>query len=149
MLRILNCLETQHDWRLVFLAGGVCFLTSVAAVNLFQRARVSGGRSRLVWLFAAGSMTGCGVWATHFIAMLAYTPGFATSYDLTITMLSLLVAIVVITCGFAVSLFGGARFGGAAGGALVGVGVACMHYMGMASLRVPAEIVWMPDLVTA
>ena len=103
----------------------------------------------MVWLFATGVITGCGVWATHFIAMLAYTPGFAISYDLTITMLSLLVAVIVITSGFAVALLGGARWGGLAGGALVGIGVACMHYMGMASLRIPAEIVWMPDLVTA
>jgi diguanylate cyclase (GGDEF)-like protein/PAS domain S-box-containing protein len=149
MLRILNCLETQHDWRLVLLAGCVCFLTSIAAVNLFQRARVSEGRSRLVWLLAAGTMTGCGTWATHFIAMLAYTPGFLVSYDLTITTFSLLVAIVVVTAGFAVALFSGARWGGLAGGALVGIGVACMHYMGMASLQIPADIIWMPDLVTA
>jgi diguanylate cyclase (GGDEF)-like protein/PAS domain S-box-containing protein len=149
MLRILNCLETQHDWRLVLLAGCVCFLTSITAANLFQRARVSERRSRMVWLLAVGTMTGCGVWATHFIAMLAYTPGFLISYDLTITIFSLAVAIVVVTAGFAVALFGGARWGGLVGGALVGIGVACMHYTGMASLRIPAEIVWMPDLVTA
>jgi diguanylate cyclase (GGDEF)-like protein/PAS domain S-box-containing protein len=149
MLRILNCLETQHDWRLVLLAGCVCFLTCIAAVNLFQRARVSEGRSRMVWLLAAGTMTGCGTWATHFIAMLAYTPGFLVSYDLTITTFSLLVAIVVMTAGFAVALFSGARWGSLMGGALVGIGVACMHYMGMASLQIPADIIWMPDLVTA
>src|SRR5438876_12028264 len=120
MLRILNCLETQHDWWLVLLAGCVCFLTCIAAANLFQRSRVSDGRSRMAWLFAEGMMTGCGVWATHFIAMLAYTPGFAISYDLTITMFSLVVAIIVVTCGFAVALFGGIRWGGPAGGALVG-----------------------------
>jgi diguanylate cyclase (GGDEF)-like protein/PAS domain S-box-containing protein len=149
MLRILNCLEYQHDWWLVLLAGCVCFLSSVAAANLFQRARASEGRSRMVWLLAAGTMTGSGTWATHFIAMLAYTPGFLISYDLTITVFSLFVAIIVITAGFAVALFGGARWGGPAGGALAGIGVACMHYMGMASLRIPAEIIWMPDLVTA
>jgi diguanylate cyclase (GGDEF)-like protein/PAS domain S-box-containing protein len=149
MLRILNCLENQHDWWLVLLAGCVCFLTSIAAATLFQRARASEGRSRMVWLFAAGTMTGSGTWATHFIAMLAYTPGFLVSYDLTITVFSLFVAIIVVTAGFAVALFGGARWGALAGGALVGIGVACMHYMGMASLRIPAEIVWMPDLVVA
>jgi diguanylate cyclase (GGDEF)-like protein/PAS domain S-box-containing protein len=149
MLRIWNCLETQHDWRLVLLAGCVCFLTSLAATSLFQRARASEGRSRTAWLFAAGLTTGCGTWATHFISMLAYTPGFPISYDLTITIFSLGVAIIVVTAGFAVALVGGARWGGLAGGALAGVGIACMHYMGMASLRIPAEIVWMPDLVTA
>jgi diguanylate cyclase (GGDEF)-like protein/PAS domain S-box-containing protein len=149
MLRIWNCLETQHDWWLVLLAGCICFLTSLAAANLFQCARVSEGRSRMAWLFAAGLMTGCGTWATHFIAMLAYTPGFSLDYDLTITILSLFVAIIMITAGFAVALFGGGRWGGLAGGALAGIGIACMHYTGMAALRIPAEIVWMPDLVIA
>jgi diguanylate cyclase (GGDEF)-like protein/PAS domain S-box-containing protein len=147
MLRIMNCLETQHDWGLVLLAGCVCLLTSIAAANLFQRARASQGRARIAWLFAAGVMTGCGTWATHFIAMLAYTPGFAMSYDLTITILSLFVAIIVVTAGFAIALFGSARWGGLAGGILVGIGIACMHYIGMAALHIPAEIIWMPDLV--
>jgi diguanylate cyclase (GGDEF)-like protein/PAS domain S-box-containing protein len=149
MLRIWNCLETQHDWWLVLLAGSICFLSCLAAAHLFQRARASEGGSRAAWLFAAGLITGCGAWATHFIAMLAYTPGFAISYDLTITMFSLAVAVIVITGGFVVALVGGTNWGGLAGGALAGVGVACMHYMGMASLRIPAEIIWMPDLVTA
>jgi diguanylate cyclase (GGDEF)-like protein/PAS domain S-box-containing protein len=147
MLRIWNCLEVQHDWRLVVLAGCVCFLTSLAATNLFKRVRATDGRSRTAWLLAAGVMTGCGTWATHFIAMLAYAPGFPISYDLTITLLSLCVAILVVTAGFAVALVGGARWGGLAGGALAGIGIACMHYMGMASLRMPAQIVWDPDLV--
>jgi len=149
MLRIWNCLETQHDWRLVLLAGCICFLSCLAAANLFQRARASESRSRAVWLLAAGLMTGCGAWATHFIAMLAYTPGFTISYDLTITIFSLGVAIIVITGGFVVALVVRARWAGLVGGALAGIGVACMHYMGMASLRIPAEIIWMPDLVIA
>jgi diguanylate cyclase (GGDEF)-like protein/PAS domain S-box-containing protein len=126
MLRIWNCLATRHDWWLVLLAGCVCFLTSFAAANLFQRARISEGRSRIVWLVAAGVMAGCGTWATHFIAILAYTPGFAVSYDLTITIFSLFVAIILVTAGFAVALLDGARWGGLAGGAIAGIGIACM-----------------------
>jgi diguanylate cyclase len=116
MLRILNCVETQHDWRLVVLAACVCSLTSIAAANLFQRARVSEGRARISWLFAAGLMTGCGAWGTHFIALLAYGPSFSINYDLNITALSLFVAIVLITAGFATPSFGSARWGGIAGG---------------------------------
>src|SRR5664279_857946 len=64
MFRVLTCLEVQHDYRLVFLAGCVCLLTSLAAVNLLQRARVVEGRSRLIWLLTAGIVTGWGVWST-------------------------------------------------------------------------------------
>jgi NO-binding membrane sensor protein with MHYT domain len=149
MLRVLNCLETQHDGWLVLLAACVCFLTSLAAVNLFQRARVVEGKASFIWLGTAGAVTGCGVWATPFIAMLAYTPGFPVRYDMPTTAMSLVVATVMTTAGFAVALFGGRRWGGITGGPMVGIGIAGMHYIGMASLRIPAAIVWMPDLVIA
>ena len=149
MFRVLNCLETQHDGWLVLLAGCVCFLTSLAAVSLFQRAGVVEGKGRLIWLGIAGAVTGCGVWATHFVAILAYAPGFSIRYDMTTTVLSLLAAIAVTTAGFATAVYGDRRWGGVAGGTVVGIGIACMHYIGMAALRIPALIVWMPDLVIA
>ena len=90
MYRVLSCLATEHDWRLVVLAGALCFLASLAAVNLFHRARVSDGRAHVVWILIAGVATGCGIWATHFIAMLAYAPGFATAYNIGLTVLSLI-----------------------------------------------------------
>jgi diguanylate cyclase (GGDEF)-like protein len=147
MYRVLDCLETQHDPWLVLLAASVCFLTSLAAVNLFQRARVIAGNASLIWLGTAGAVTGCGVWATHFIAMLAYSPGFPVRYDMLTTAASLVVAAIMTTSGFAMALFGGRRWGSLAGGAMVGIGIAGMHYMGMASLRMPGEIIWMPGLV--
>jgi diguanylate cyclase (GGDEF)-like protein len=149
MLRVWNCIELQHDWRQVLLAAAVCFLTSFAAVHLFTRARTASSDTRLAWLMTAGFVTGCGIWATHFIAMLAYTPGFAISYDLIITACSLVAATVMTTAGFAVALFKDTRQGALTGGSLIGIGIACMHYMGMASLRIPATIVWLPDLVLA
>ena len=149
MVRVLTCLEAQHDYWLVLLAGCVCLLTSLAAVNLLQRARVVEGRSRLIWLAIAGVVTGCGVWSTHFVAMLAYTPGFPIRYDMPTTLSSLLVATIMTTAGFASALFGSARGRAIVGGAMVGAGIATMHYMGMASLRIPAAISWMPDLVIA
>jgi diguanylate cyclase (GGDEF)-like protein len=149
MLRVWNCIEFQHDWRQVLLAAAVCFLTSLAAVNLFTRARLASSDARLAWLMTAGLVTGCGTWATHFIAMLAYTPGFPINYDLVITVCSLVAATVMTTAGFAVALFSHTRQGALTGGSLIGIGIACMHYMGMASLRIPAAIVWLPDLVVA
>jgi diguanylate cyclase (GGDEF)-like protein len=149
MLRVWNCIEQQHDWRQILLAAAVCFLTSLAAVNLFTRARTASSDTRMAWLITAGVVTGCGTWATHFIAMLAYTPGFAINYDLVITGCSLIAATVMTTAGFAVALYGPTRQGALLGGSLIGIGIACMHYMGMASLRIPAVIVWIPDLVLA
>ncbi|MET0967966.1 MAG: EAL domain-containing protein [Tardiphaga sp.] len=149
MLRVWNCIALQHDWRQVLLAAAVCFLTSVAAVNLFTRARSATSDTRIAWLLTAGILTGCGTWATHFIAMLAYTPGFTIHYDLVITACSLVAATVMTTAGLAVALLGRRRRSALMGGALIGAGIACMHYMGMASLRIPAIIIWQPGLVAA
>ena len=86
MLRVLNCLGTQHDWRLVILAAVVCFLVSVAAASLFNRARALSGRTRAGWLLTASFATGAGIWATHFIAMLAFDFGFPVAFDIGLTV---------------------------------------------------------------
>src|SRR6202030_2350583 len=95
MFRVLTCLTGEHDLRLVVLAGVVCFLTSVAAISLFHRARAAHGRVRALWIAIAGAATGCGIWSTHFIAMLAYDPGVIVGYGVVLTILSLVAAIAV------------------------------------------------------
>ena len=76
MFRVFSCLTREHDWRLAVLAALVCLLASLVAVSLFHRARAARGSARVrqAWLLLAGTATGCGIWATHFIAMLAYNP---------------------------------------------------------------------------
>ena len=149
MSRVLNCLSLEHDWRLVVLAGVVCFLASLTAISLFHRASALKGRARLTWLLIAGLATGCGMWATHFIAMLAFKPGFAVSYDLFLTVLSLLVAIAASVLGFAWAVYGTWRWRAAVGGAVIGLAAAAMHFIGMNSLEMPGYIVWSAGLVAA
>jgi diguanylate cyclase (GGDEF)-like protein/PAS domain S-box-containing protein len=147
MSRVLTCLATQHDWRLVVLAVLLCFVASVAAIRLFRRACATMGATRAAWIMGAGAVTGFGIWATHFIAMLSYEPGVATGYAIGLTALSLLAAMAVTTMGIAVAVHGPAPWGAAAGGGIVGTGVAIMHYTGMAALEMPGRIVWSHDLV--
>jgi diguanylate cyclase (GGDEF)-like protein len=147
MYRILTCLSGQHDLRLVVLAGIVCFLASLAAISLFHRARATQGRTRAMWIVIAGAATGCGIWSTHFIAMLAYDPGVATAYDIGFTALSFLAAASVTSIGLAFAVVGPQRIGPPVGGGIVGVGVAAMHYTGMAALEVPGRVTWELDLV--
>src|SRR5207247_6769206 len=103
MFRVFNCLTVEHDWRLVLLAVLICFLTSLAAINLFHRARAASGRTCLAWLATAGIATGCGIWATHFIAMLAYDPGIPIAYSVALLALSLTAAAAVTGVGLGVS----------------------------------------------
>ncbi len=147
MFRVLTCLTGEHDWRLVVIAGLVCFLASVVAVSLFHRACATRGRARATWLACAGAATGCGIWATHFIAMLAYDPGVVTGYDVALTGLSLVAAVVVTFVGLSVAVRLPARWGAPVGGGIVGGGVACMHYIGMWALELPGRVTWSLDLV--
>ena len=89
MYRVLTCLTTEHDWRLVVFAGTICWLASAVAISLFHRARASRGRARAVWIGLDAAVGGCGIWATHFVAMLAYDPGANAGYSIPITSLSL------------------------------------------------------------
>jgi diguanylate cyclase (GGDEF)-like protein/PAS domain S-box-containing protein len=147
MFRVFNCITGQHDARLVVLAGLICYLASLGAINLFHRARATTGRPRLLWTLTAGAATGCGIWATHFIAMLAYHPGYNVTYDFGLTILSLFMAIVVTSGGLGVAVYVPARWGAALGGGLVGGGVATMHYIGVWAMYLPGWIMWEADLV--
>ncbi len=131
------------------LAGIVCFLASLVAVSLFHRASTKNGRERAAWLALAGVTTGCGIWATHFIAMLAYEPGTAIGYNVWLTALSLVLAADVTSAGYAVALDTRQTWLVALGGAIIGGGVASMHYTGMWALELPGRVTWAPDLVAA
>src|ERR1700735_4525242 len=123
MFRVFNCLATQHDLRLVIVAGIVCFLSSLTAITLFNRARSTAGRARLIWIAAAGAASGCGIWATHFLAMVAYETNVAVPDDINLTILSLLAAAVVTGLGLAVAVLLPRRSGALLGGAIIGIGV--------------------------
>jgi diguanylate cyclase (GGDEF)-like protein len=147
MYRVLTCLATEHDWRLVVLAGTICWFASAVAVSLFHRARASQGRARATWLALDAAVGGCGIWATHFVAMLAYDPGAGAGYSIPVTLLSLVFAISIVAIGLCIALASPRQWVIALGGAVIGGGVAAMHYTGMAALELPAFIVWSSGLV--
>jgi diguanylate cyclase (GGDEF)-like protein/PAS domain S-box-containing protein len=149
MFRVFSCLTGEHDLRLVVLAGVVCLLASLVAVSLFHRARVARAGLRRAWLGLAGTATGCGIWSTHFIAMLAYEPSVAVAYDITLTAASLVVATTVTIAGLYVAAASPLRWAAPIGGAIVGGGVAGMHYTGMWALELPGHVHWSIDLVLA
>ena len=139
MIHVLGCITDQHDLRLVVLAGVLCLFACFAAMSLVMRARATSGRLRNTWLAGAGLVAGCGIWGTHFVAMLAYKPGFAVEYDPGLTLLSLIIAVSLCGLGFWLSL---TKAGPVIGGAVTGAAIGTMHYVGMAAVRVPADAVW-------
>jgi NO-binding membrane sensor protein with MHYT domain len=89
MLTIYNCIASVHDLKLVALAAIICALASITAINLLRHARNSTGEMRLVWLAVSAISTGFGIWATHFVAMLAFSPGMPSGYNIILTAASL------------------------------------------------------------
>jgi diguanylate cyclase len=149
MYKVFDCIATQHDLRLLALAIAICALSSYTTISLLHHVRWhvprSGGRMWMVWLAASALSTGFGIWATHFIAMLAFTPGLATAYNIELTVLSLVVAIAITGLGLAIAIM--QRWSATLGGALLGGGIAAMHYVGMAAFEVPGRIAWDVTLV--
>ena len=125
MIRVLGCVFQQHDLRLVAIAAGLCILACATALTMIARARAAdAGRARLIWLAGAGAVAGCGIWATHFVAMLAYDSGLAIGFAPGLTILSAAIAMGLCAVGFAVSL---SRTGGAVGGLVTGGAISAMH----------------------
>jgi diguanylate cyclase (GGDEF)-like protein/PAS domain S-box-containing protein len=149
MLKVYNCIADAHDLRLVGLAAVICALASFAAINLLHHARKSRGHMRNVWLAVSAVSTGFGIWATHFVAMLAFTPGIPSGYNISLTILSLAVAILLTGAGLAISLAPGWRHGQWVGGAVIAGGIAAMHYTGMAAFEIQGVILWDYALVVA
>jgi diguanylate cyclase (GGDEF)-like protein/PAS domain S-box-containing protein len=118
-------------------------------VSLFHRAHATTGRVQFVWLSLDAAAAGCGIWATHFIAMLAYDPAVGASYNLVLTVLSLLIAILITGAGMGTALLDLGRWTAVLGGAIVGAGIAAMHYTGIMALELPGRITWVPSLIVA
>ncbi len=147
MLTVYDCIVSEHDLWLVALAALVCALASLTAVNLLHHVRRSDRSSRVAWLGIAAVSTGFGIWATHFIAMLAFSPSLPTAYNISLTTISLVAAVTLTGIGLGAALLPGLAFAPWIGGALVGGGIAVMHYTGMAAFEVAGFITWNPTLV--
>jgi diguanylate cyclase len=144
MLAIYNCIANAHDLRLVSLAVVICLLASFLAISLLHHMIRSTGRMRQVWLAIAAASTGFGIWATHFIAMMAFAAGVPNAYNVTLTLFSLAAAMCLTGAGLAAAVVPGAAMGPYIGGAMVGGGIAAMHYTGMASFEIQGRIAWDP-----
>ena len=148
MWQVYDCLVYQHDYRLVLIAALICLLGSIATFTIADRALTAESRA-VIWMALAGICGGAAVWSTHFVAMLAYQQTLPISYQLGPTLGSLVSAILIIGCGFAIALPRIGRAGAViAGGLIVGAGVATMHYLGMTALSLPGRLSFDSGLAT-
>lgn len=149
MYSVLNCLAFEHDWRLIALAAALCFLSSYTAMSMARRAAGTNDRAKLIWLMSGGFAGGFGIWATHFVAMLAYDPGVVFGYEATTTLASLAIAIASTCAAIAASIYIAGKAGPTAAGILFGMGVSSMHFVGMSAIEFPGSIIWDRSIVIA
>jgi signal transduction histidine kinase len=144
-----SVLPATHDLALVWLSYLVACFAAYTALDFVGHVvdyRKHAWKAR-AWLTGGACAMGAGIWGMHFIAMLAFRIPIAVHYDPGVTLLSL--AVAVLLSGFALALV----TRGAlplrrllAGGVVMGIGVASMHYIGMAAMRMDALMLYRPGL---
>lgn len=127
----------------------VAFIASFTALDTAGRVVSSRGWLARLWLLGGGSAMGIGIWAMHFIGMLAMRLPVGMRYDIKLTCLSLIIAIVasVLALGQVVK---GAWLSPRRlllGTFILGTGVVCMHFTGMEALLITPSILWDLSLV--
>ena len=140
----------SYSPSLVVISLCVAILASYTALDLAGRIATAKGRAVYLWMAGGALAMGVGVWSMHFIGMLALRLPFALGFDLDITALSLLIA--VLSSGFALWLVSQPRLPAwqlAFGALVMGAGIASMHYTGMAAMRMTPGIDYDPALFGA
>jgi len=145
MFAVFTCLQ-HHDRAGLLWAAGICLVAVVAGLCAFQRALMTQHAHRAAWIATLAVVLGSGVWATHFMAMLAYHREMRVGFGLNLTAMSLFLAVAGIGLGAAVALWRDAPWSRILGGAICGAAIALMHFVGVAAMQVPARLIWDPGL---
>src|SRR6266852_8656447 len=140
-------LAGSYDYLLVALSVIIAVLASYAALGLAGRVTSAQGKVRLLWLSGGAIAMGFGIWSMHYIGMLAFRLPVPVQYDWPTVLLSLLAAILAsVIALFVVSRHKMGLFRALAGSLFMGGGIAAMHYIGMAAMRLPAMCRYSPAL---
>jgi PAS domain S-box-containing protein len=129
----------SYNYALVALSVLIAIFASYAALDLAGRVTASGGWTRAVWLLGGAVAMGTGIWSMHYIGMLAFLLPIPVAYHWPTVLLSLFAAILASVVALGVvsrQKMGVSR--AVAGSVLMGAGIASMHYIGMAAMRLPA-----------
>jgi NO-binding membrane sensor protein with MHYT domain len=139
--------HSGHDHDLVLMALSILIAIQGSFVSLVlarEVGRFEGARRRLLLAMSAITL-GSSIWAMHFIGMLAYHMPADASYDLFLTLLSFLIAVLAVGIGYGVmTIIPGGLWRDVAAAIFTGGGIAGMHYVGMAALTGPIELGYQP-----
>jgi PAS domain S-box-containing protein len=129
----------SYNYALVALSVLIAMFASYAALDLAGRVTAASGWTRAVWLLGGAGAMGTGIWSMHYIGMLAFILPIPVAYHWPTVLLSLFAAILASLVALGVvsrQKMGWSR--ALAGSVLMGAGIASMHYIGMAAMRLAA-----------
>jgi PAS domain S-box-containing protein len=129
----------SYNYSLVALSVFIAVFASYAALDLASRVTAAGGWSRALWVLGGACAMGTGIWSMHYIGMLAFILPIPVAYHWPTVLLSLFAAI--LASAIALYVVSRQKMGASqavAGSVLMGSGIAGMHYIGMAAMRLPA-----------
>jgi PAS domain S-box-containing protein len=139
----------SYNYALVALSVLIAMFASYAALDLAGRVTAAGGWTRAVWLLGGAGAMGTGIWSMHYIGMLAFILPIPVAYHWPTVLLSLFAAILASAIAlYVVSRRKMDASRAVAGSVLMGAGIASMHYIGMAAMRLPAVCQFSSFLVT-
>lgn len=148
MHQVFNCITNEHDSAHMLMAMFVLGFGTLCTLIVFHRSQAAiSVRRQRIWVTASGVVMGLGIWATHFIALLGYRPGFPIVFDGWITLLTPLISVagfVGVTHLLSVNKSTNSRIASAAIATLT---VTCMHFFGVSALHASAVIAYDPATV--
>jgi len=143
-------LPATYHWDLVALSVAIAILAAGAALDLAGRVRASRGWNEVLWLAGGALAMGLGIWCMHYTGMMAYGLPVTVRYHVPTVGFSLLAA--VLASAVALYVASRERMGidrVVLGSLAMGSGIAAMHYIGIAAMRLPATHQWHVGLIIA
>ncbi len=141
-------LSGSYNYALVALSVFIAMFAAYAALDLAARVTAATGWTRAIWLLGGAAAMGIGIWSMHYIGMLAFVLPIPVAYHWPTVLLSLIAAILASVIALhVVSRQNMSVSRAVAGSVLMGAGIASMHYIGMAAMRIPAVSQFNPFLV--
>jgi len=141
-------LNGYYHYRLVVLSIFISILASYTALDIAERVTSTRGRRQGAWIGAGALAMGGGIWAMHYVGMLAFHLPIPIRYEWPTVILSLFAAILASGA----ALFVASRrtlemLASVIGSTIMGAGIAAMHYIGMAAMRLQAMCLYSPAIV--
>jgi two-component system, sensor histidine kinase and response regulator len=142
-------MTATYNYWLVALSLLLAIGASHTALDLAGRTAEAQGRMRIVWLLGGATSMGLGIWSMHFVGMLAFSVPVEVRYHLPTVFASWIAA--VLASGVALFVVSRQKMTWSValiGSVVMGSGIAAMHYIGMAAMRLQAHMTWSSTIVT-